>query len=81
MGRPQRKDETDYWVPRPATCKEIVEANRAFMYSDTQAGQKALIETIKEHLLDKGIDKPTPEQINAKKDEFTKRRAIYVEMF
>lgn len=81
MGRTQRKDETDYWFPLPATCKEIVEANRSFMYSDNPKGKEDLDQTIKSHLLDKGIDKPSPEQIKAKRDEFIKRKAIYVEMF
>lgn len=78
MGRTSTPAETDYWMARTEYYQQIVDANRAFLYAPN--GAKDLTETIKRHLLDKGIDKPSIEQINAKIVKFSQYKAIYDEM-
>lgn len=78
FGRAPAPTETDYWTPRPQTFSQIVEANRAYLYAPN--GAKDLTETVKRHLLDKGNDKPSIQQINAAIVKFSANKAIYEEM-
>ena len=78
FGRIPTKAETEYWTPQKKVFGEILDANRAFLYSP--GGAKDLRETVARALYDNSGGQPSDKQIGDAIEKYGKTKSIYVEM-
>lgn len=81
FGRSPVKAEYDYWTPKKEKFKDLVEANRAYLYSPN--GAKELSEMVQRVLIAKGNKNPIPNQINEAISKYSamKPKPVYGEIY
>lgn len=80
FGRAAKPDETAYWKPRTEICREIIEADRAFLYAPNNAA--VLREVVVRRLTSKTNGRPPAAETVAQKiKDFTTERRVYSEMY
>lgn len=80
FGRPAKPDETAYWKPRKDIHREIIAADRQYLYAPNNAA--ILREVVVRRFTDKKNGRPpSAETVAAKIKEFTAKRRVYNEMY
>jgi N1221-like protein len=78
FGRLATDGELNYWTPRKEDYKQMLEANRAWLYS--QNGVKDLVETVTRAMEQKNKKKPTDSEVKYAMAKFTAKKMIYQQM-
>ena len=78
FGRMPTDGDLSYWQPRTEGYKEIVEANRAWLYSPR--GVQDLVEAVTSVLKFNLNKTPSTDEINTATSEYRKKRLVFTEM-
>jgi hypothetical protein len=78
MGRYATDGDMNYWASRKEDYKQMLEANRAWLYSPN--GAKDLVETVTRALQVKNGKKPIDSEVKNAMAKFTEKKMIYQQM-
>jgi hypothetical protein len=78
LGREATKTDMDSWMPRAETYRQIVEANRNWLYSSS--GAKDLAGAVASVLQSKTNKKPNEDEVKNAIGQFRPKRLIFMEM-